>query len=112
MSTPSAPPEWAARAASRVVCPAPHPMSRTSSWDWTPQAWRSTSLCRRSSASYAVTGSSYSSACRMLAASGDMVLTIRSRSSMVANSTTILPLLRPNSTLTLVSNTSDNRSAR
>src|SRR5579864_5415531 len=56
ISTPSPLPEWAARAASRVVCPAPHPISRTWSRDWTPQASRSTSLCRRSSASYVVTG--------------------------------------------------------
>src|SRR2546429_4973049 len=46
-------------------------------------------------------------ALRVWAHSGDMVVTIRLRSSRVANSTTILPLWRPSSTLTLVSNTSD-----
>jgi hypothetical protein len=41
-----------------------------------------------------------------------MAVTIRSRSCREANSTTIFPLRRPSSTLTLVSNASDSRFAR
>ena len=44
--------------------------------------------------------------------SGDIALTIRSRSSMVANSTVILPFFAPISTLTRVSNRSESRSDR
>jgi hypothetical protein len=50
-SIPRALPAAAVCAACRVVCPLPQPTSRTWSRDWIPQAPRSASLCRRSSAS-------------------------------------------------------------
>ena len=50
-STPRTLPPTAARAASRVVLPVPHPMSRTRAPGPMSYARRSLSLCRRSSAS-------------------------------------------------------------
>ncbi len=49
---------------------------------------------------------------RRLATSGDIAFTMRSRSSIVANSTVILPLDRPISTFTRVSKRSERRSDR